>query len=100
MPHRRRKKKEANSRLVFNLDKSLLYLSVLSVSEDTAVVPLETFLVLFVIKYAGAEERFKVHFVLMAPDDERCLQVVVRRESVGREVALEKEVPKPVSCCR
>ena len=105
MPHRRRKKKEADTKLIFNSDTSVLYLSVLSLSEeeDTLRVPLDTFLVLSVLRYAGAERQFKVRFVVREEEDgdaRACLPVSVRRDSVGGCVAPVDAVPKPVSCCR
>jgi len=105
MPHRRRKKKEVDTKLIFNSDTSVLYLSVLSLSEeeDTLRVPLDTFLVLSVLRYAGAERQFKVRFVAREEEDgdaPACLPVRVRRDSVGGCVAPVDAVPKPVSCCR
>jgi hypothetical protein len=100
MPHRRRKKKEADTKLVFNADTSVLYLSVRSVSADTAQVPLDTFLVLSVISYAGGGRRgaFNVRSVIEEGGG-LMAGVGVGRESVGRLVPAV-EVPKPVSCCR
>jgi hypothetical protein len=101
MPHRRRKKKEADTKLVFNADTSLLYLSVRSVSADTAQVPLDTFLVLSVISYAGGGRRaaFNVRSVIEEGGGGQMAGVGVGRESVGLQVPAV-EVPKPVSCCR
>jgi hypothetical protein len=102
MPHRRRKKKEADTKLVFNADTSVLYLSVRSVSEDTAQVPLDTFLVLSVISYAGGGglRAFNVRSVIEEGGGEMAgMAVGVGRESVGLLVPAV-EVPKPVSCCR
>ncbi len=101
MPHRRRKKKEADTKLVFNADTSVLYLSVRSVSEDTAQVPLDTFLVLSVISYAGGGRRrvFNVRSVIEEEGGGQMVGVGVGRESVGLLVPAV-EVPKPVSCCR
>ncbi len=102
MPHRRRKKKEADTKLVFNADTSVLYLSVRSVSADTAQVPLDTFLVLSVISYAGGGRRaaFNVRSVIEEGEGQMAgVGVGVGRESVGLQVPAV-EVPKPVSCCR
>jgi hypothetical protein len=99
MPHRRRKKKEPDTKLIFNADTSVLYLSVRSVSEETAQVPLDTFLVLSVISYAGGgRAAFNVRSVI-EEDEGQIAGVGVGRESVGIQVAAV-EVPKPVSCCR
>ncbi len=99
MPHRRRKKKEADTKLVFNADTSVLYLSVRSVSADTALVPLDTFLVLSVISYAGGgRAAFNVRSVIEEGGGQMA-GVGVGRESVGLQVPAV-EVPKPVSCCR
>ncbi len=100
MPHRRRKKKEADTKLVFNADTSVLYLSVRSVSADTAQVPLDTFLVLSVISYAGGgRAAFNVRSVIEEGGGGQTAGVAVGSESVGLQVPAV-EVPKPVSCCR
>ena len=99
MPHRRRKKKEAETRLIFDSASSILYLSATSLSEDTVTVPLDTLLVLSVVKYAGAEQQFHVCLVEEQCEDDR-LAVVVRRESFGFSSLTEKPVPQPVANCR
>ncbi len=101
MPHRRRKKKEADTKLVFNADTSVLYLSVRSVSADTAQVPLDTFLVLSVIRYTGGGGRAAVNVrsVIEEGGGGQMAGVGVGRESVGIQVPAA-EIPKPVSCCR
>ena len=97
MPHRRRKKKVADTKLVFDAASSFLYLSVLSVSEeDTVLVPLDTCLVLSVIKAAGAEDLVNIRFVQGQSEH---LSVVVRRDSV-KFCAAEAPIPKPVANCR
>jgi hypothetical protein len=97
MPHRRRKKQEADTKVIFDAKSSILYLSVISISEDTLQVPLDTFLVLSVLKYTGAEELCNVQLVQQQASS--ALPVLVRRESVKFKMS-EEAAPKPVANCR
>lgn len=100
MPHRRRKKKEPETRLIFEPAFSSLYLSVLSVTEDVLLVPLDTFLVLSVIKQVGAdaEDQFNLHLV-PEPQSQQLWSVAVHRESVLFDL-VDGNIPQPVANCR
>jgi hypothetical protein len=107
MPHRRRKKKEAETKLIFDAESSILYLSCIAVAEETLLVPLDTCLVLSLIRYVVADELCNVHLVqqqesghpLGEQQQSGHLPVLVRRESVKFKMA-EGPVPKPVANCR
>ncbi len=55
MPHKRKIRKDNETKLLFEPDDSFLFLAYTGVSSDSLLVPLDTLVTLSILKYIGAD---------------------------------------------
>ena len=72
MPHKRKVRKDHETKLLFEPDESFLFLAYTGVSPDSLLVPLDTLVTLSILKYIGADLKvlyywFKGGYIFYSP---------------------------------
>ena len=74
MPHKRKVRKDHETKLLFEPDESFLFLAYTGVSPDSLLVPLDTLVTLSILKYIGADLKvlyywFKGGYIFLFPSE-------------------------------
>ncbi|XP_023330838.1 glutathione S-transferase C-terminal domain-containing protein isoform X2 [Eurytemora carolleeae] len=93
MPHKRKIRKDNETKLLFEPDDSFLFLAYTGVSSDSLLVPLDTLVTLSILKYIGAD--LKVYLVC-----ERKNEFSVNINKSGFRFELVDKLPDQASKCR
>ena len=90
MPHKRKIRKDNETKLLFELDESFLFLAYTGVSSDSLLVPLDTLVALSILKYIGAD--LKVLYYWFHGDDFFTLPEISR---IFREIDIANFICTP-----
>ena len=90
MPHKRKIRKDNETKLLFEPDESFLFLAYTGVSSDSLLVPLDTLVTLSILKYIGAD--LKVLYYWFHGDDFFTLPEISR---IFREIDIANFICTP-----
>jgi len=94
MPHKRKVKREHQTKLIFQPENSFLYLRYFDETDDSINLPVDSLLTVFVLKYIHSSN-IKV---ILYKNEEETFSVPVAKSSFEFEIS--KTIPDAVKCCR
>jgi len=94
MPHKRKVRRDPPTKLIFEPENSFLYLRISDETADSYIVPLDTLLTIFILKYIS-DDQIQVYLVKERVDE---CTVEVNKSVVHFQVT--KDIPVQVQRCR